>query len=107
MKSNDLYSLLLAAAAILPTSGFAAGDAAAGKVKAFTCMGCHGVPSYNNVYPTYHVPQLGGQHAQYLVSALQAYKAGQRSHKTMQAQAYNLSEQDMEDIAAYFAQSSE
>jgi len=107
MKMNYLSSLLLAAAVALPTSGFAAGDAAAGKVKAFTCMGCHGVPSYTNVYPTYHVPRLGGQHAQVLVSALLAYKAGQRSHKTMQAQVYNLSEQDMEDIAAYFAQSSE
>jgi len=107
MKTNYLYSLLLASAVALPTSGLAAGDAAAGKVKAFTCMGCHGIPSYTNAYPTYHVPKLGGQHAQYLVSALQAYKAGQRSHKTMQAQAYSLSAQDMEDIAAYFAQSSE
>lgn len=108
MKTNYLSSLaLLAVVAVLPTSGFAAGDAAAGKLKAFTCMGCHGIPSYNNAYPTYHVPKLGGQHAQYLVSALQAYKAGKRSHKTMQAQASSLSEQDMQDIAAYFAQSSE
>jgi len=108
MKTNYLSSLvLLVAVTVLPTSGFAAGDATAGKIKAFTCMGCHGVPSYTNVYPTYHVPKLGGQHAQYLVSALQAYKAGKRSHKTMQAQASSLSEQDMQDIAAYFAQSSE
>jgi len=107
MKTTYLSSLMLAAAAALPASGIAAGDAAAGKVKAFTCMGCHGVPGYNNVYPTYHVPRLGGQHAKYLVSALQAYKAGQRSHLTMRAQATSLSEQDMEDIAAFFAQSSE
>jgi len=106
MKTMNLSSLLLlAAAAALPASGIAAGDAAAGKVKAFTCMGCHGIPGYNSVYPTYHVPKLGGQHARYLVSALQAYKAKQRSHKTMQAQAASLSEQDMEDIAAFFAQS--
>ena len=84
-----------------------AGDPAAGKIKSFTCMGCHGVPSYNNVYPTYKVPKLGGQHAQYLAAALQAYKDGQRSHKTMQAQAQALSEQDMQDIAAFFAQSGE
>jgi len=107
MKTTYLSSLVLAAAAALPASGIAAGDAAAGKVKAFTCMGCHGVPGYNNAYPTYHVPRLGGQHAKYLVSALQAYKAGQRSHPTMRAQAASLSEQDMEDIAAFFAQSSE
>jgi cytochrome c553 len=70
-------------------------------------MGCHGVPSYNNVYPTYKVPKLGGQHAQYLVAALEAYKNGQRSHQTMQAQAKTLSEQDIQDIAAFFAQSGE
>ncbi|MEE9343896.1 MAG: cytochrome c [Gammaproteobacteria bacterium] len=86
-----------------PVSGFAAGDAATGKDKAFTCMGCHGIPSYSNVYPTYYVPRLAGQHAPYIVSALQAYKAGQRSHATMKAQASSLSQQDMEDIAAYFS----
>jgi len=89
--------------AALSASALAAGDAAAGKQKAFTCMGCHGVPSYTNAYPTYHVPKLGGQHAQYLVSALQAYKSGARSHATMRAQAASLSEQDMADIAAFFA----
>jgi cytochrome c553 len=98
---------LLALAATLPAGVMADGDPAAGKIKAFTCMGCHGIPGYNNVYPTYKVPKLGGQHAQYLVAALQAYKNGQRSHQTMQAQAQTLSEQDMQDIAAYFAQSGE
>ena len=106
MKTTYLSALvLLASASTLPASSLAAGDATAGKAKAATCMGCHGVPSYTNVYPTYHVPKLGGQHAQYLVSALQAYKAGQRSHKTMQAQAQSLTDQDMEDIAAFFANS--
>ncbi len=89
--------------AALSAPVLAAGDAAAGKQKAFTCMGCHGVPSYTNAYPTYHVPKLGGQHAQYLVSALQAYKSGARQHPTMHAQAASLSEQDMADIAAFFA----
>ena len=108
MKTTYLSSLaLLVSAAAVPAGTMAAGDAAAGKLKAFTCMGCHGVPSYNNVYPTYKVPMLGGQHAQYLVSALEAYKNGQRSHQTMQAQAQTLSEQDMQDIAAFFAQSGE
>lgn len=87
----------------LSNPSHAAGDAEAGRSKAFTCMGCHGVASYTNAYPTYYVPKLGGQHAQYLASALAAYKNGQRSHATMHAQAANLSEQDMLDIAAYFA----
>ena len=100
-----LSSLALLAASALPISAIAAGDAAAGKTKAFTCMGCHGIPSYNNVYPSYHVPKLGGQHANYIAAALQAYKSGQRRHSTMRAQAASLSEQDMQDLAAFFAQS--
>lgn len=105
MNAKYLSSLALLAASTLPASGLAAGDAVAGKTKAFTCMGCHGIPSYHNVYPSYHVPKLGGQHADYLVAALQAYKSGQRSHPTMRAQAESMSEQDMQDIAAFFAQS--
>ena len=104
MKANYLPSLVLLAASVVPASGFAAGDAAAGKIKAFTCMGCHGIPSYNNVYPTYHVPKLGGQHADYIVAALNEYKSGQRNHATMRAQATTLSDQDMQDIAAFFEQ---
>jgi cytochrome c553 len=80
-----------------------AADIEAGRLQAATCMGCHGVPSYTNVYPSYHVPKLGGQHADYIVAALQAYKSGQRPHKTMQAQAASLSDEDMRNIAAYFA----
>ena len=87
----------------LATSAYAAGDAAKGRVKAITCMGCHGIPGYHNAYPNYPVPRVGGQHPEYIVAALKAYKSGQRGHKTMQAQAASLSEQDMQDIAAYFA----
>lgn len=96
-------TLLFALAATMPLSAGAAGDEEAGKTKAIPCMGCHGIPGYFNVYPTYHVPRVGGQHAKYIVAALMAYKNGDRSHKTMQAQAASLSEQDMADIAAYFA----
>ena len=101
-KQTGLKLLALSLSAALSGTTLAAGDVEAGRVKAFTCMGCHGVPGYTNVYPTYHVPKLGGQHAQYMVAALKAYKNGQRSHTTMRAQADNLSDQDMEDIAAYF-----
>lgn len=102
-KQTVLQIAALCLGALASASALAAGNPEAGRIKAFTCMGCHGVANYNNVYPTYHVPKLGGQHAQYLVSALQAYKNGQRSHGTMRAQASSLSDQDMEDIAAYFA----
>ncbi len=104
MKIRIMPSIVvLGLCSSLSGTALAAGDATAGRAKASTCLGCHGVPGYNNVYPTYKVPKLGGQHAQYLVSALQAYAAGQRSHGTMHAQASSLSEQDMEDIAAFFS----
>jgi cytochrome c5 len=80
----------------------AQGDVEAGRIKAETCMGCHGIPGYTMVYPTYRVPKLGGQHAAYIVSALQEYKTGQRRNAIMRAQAVALSNKDMEDIAAYF-----
>ena len=84
-------------------TALAAGDPVAGQARASTCLGCHGVPGYTNAYPTYRVPKLGGQHAQYLVAAMQAYKNGLRGHDTMHAQISSLSEQDMEDIAAWFS----
>ena len=60
-----------------------------------TCLGCHGVVSYNNIYPTYKVPKLGNQHKDYLVAALKAYRSGERSHPTMKAHASNLSDSDI------------
>ena len=87
----------------LPAASAHAGDAQAGKVKAYTCTGCHGIPGYNNVYPTYKVPKIGGQNYEYLAAALKAYRAGERHHSTMELQAASLSDTDIEDIAAYFA----
>jgi cytochrome c553 len=97
----------VALTAVVAVPATAAGDAEAGRIKANTCMGCHGIPNYNNVYPTYRVPKVGGQSAQLIVSALKAYKSGDRPHATMRAQAANLSEQDMQDIAAYLEKAPE
>jgi len=102
-KELWLVAVALSLGCLLAAPAHAAGDAAAGRVKAQTCTGCHAIASYNNVYPTYHVPKLGGQHAEYIVAALKAYKSGERAHKTMHANAINLSDQDMQDIAAFFA----
>mgnify|MGYP001826136191 FL=1 len=96
--------LLMAAGTVLgANTALAEGDAEAGKVKAYTCTGCHGIPGYKNVYPTYHVPKIGGQNEAYLDVALKAYRDDQRQHSTMQLQAKALSDQDIADIAAYFA----
>ena len=81
----------------------AAGDAARGETLSQTCLGCHGAPGLRNPGPVYAIPMIGGQHAEYLLIALKAYQSAERSHKTMQAQAANLSDQDMQDIAAFFA----
>lgn len=97
------FTLSLAAAALLlGTAAHADGDPAKGKVESYTCIGCHGIPNYTTNYPTYRVPKLAGQHANYIVQALKAYKAGDRSHMTMHAQASSLSDQQMQDVAAYF-----
>jgi len=94
-----LVALLMVAGA----TAHAAGDVARGKLLAYTCLGCHGIVDYKNVYPTYSVPKLAGQHPEYLAAALKAYRSQERSHATMHAQAASLSDQDIEDIAVYFA----
>ncbi len=100
-------SRILIAAALLSAlpsiPAMAAGDPSAGRTKAYTCTGCHGIPGYKNTYPTYHVPKVGGQSAQYIVAALNSYRAGERDHGTMNLHAESLDAQDMEDIAAWFA----
>ena len=77
------------------------GNAARGKDLAYTCLGCHAVENYKNVYPTYSVPKLTGQNAAYIAAALHGYQSGDRSHGTMHAHAASLSDQDIDDIAAF------
>jgi cytochrome c553 len=101
-------STVLAAALALPFAALAqqpapVGDAASGEKIAYTCNGCHAIPNYKNVYPTYSVPKLHGQRPQYLAAALKEYKSGERSHGTMHSQASSLSDQDIADVAVYLA----
>lgn len=94
---------LLGGFAVVQAQDAAAGDPKRGQVLADTCMGCHGIPGYRNAYPSYRVPKLGGQQAEYLFIALQGYKNQTRGHKTMHAQAGSLTDQEMRDIAAFLA----
>lgn len=103
MKMKLVLAALVTLGTVTMNPALAAGDAEAGRLKADTCLGCHGVEGYFNVYPTYHVPKVWGQHADYLITALKAYRSGERAHETMQAQAADLSDQDMADIAAFFS----
>jgi cytochrome c553 len=108
MKRNALF--LWAAASIYAISAFSAfaqapaGDAKAGAQKVQMCQGCHGIPGWRTAFPeVYHVPKIAGQHPQYFVNALKAYKSGDRKHPSMRAIAQSLSEKDMADLAAYYA----
>ncbi|HSS63935.1 MAG TPA: cytochrome c [Gammaproteobacteria bacterium] len=95
-------AVLFAAAAtwIVAGTSLAAGDAAAGKSKAASCGACHG-PDGNSANPMW--PKLAGQHAAYLVKQLKAFKSGERKDPLMSPMAAGLSENDMEDLAAFYA----
>ena len=80
------------------------GSAQAGQPKSVTCAACHG-PDGNSVTPEW--PSLAGQHAPYIVRQLEAYRNGERTDPGMQGFASTLSEQDMRDVAAYFAAQSQ
>lgn len=76
------------------------GNAEAGKEKSAVCAACHG-PDGNSLAPLW--PKLAGQHEKYLLQQIQAFKVGTRSEPTMSPMAAPLSDQDMADLAAYFA----
>ena len=106
MKASSLFYIITACAMAAGTGALhaAEGDAAAGKGKTSMCIGCHGIGGYKTVFPeVYSVPKIGGQHAAYIVKALQEYKSGNRSHPSMRAIAASLSNKDMADLAAYYA----
>ncbi len=78
----------------------AAGDAEAGKAKSAVCIACHGADG-NSINPEW--PSLAGQVPEYLVKQLQDFKSGARKNALMVGMVAPLSEQDMEDLAAYYA----
>lgn len=87
--------LALASAPLL-----ASGNPAAGKAKAAACFACHGADG-NAVDPQY--PRLAGQYNEYLQQALHEYKTGERNNPIMKGMVATLSDQDIQDIAAYFS----
>ncbi|HMZ09472.1 MAG TPA: c-type cytochrome [Plasticicumulans sp.] len=101
--SGAAVTVALAAALLAVAVPATAGDLPAGRVLFNTCLGCHGVPGYTNVYPSYHVPKLGGQHADYLAAALKEYRSGQRAHPTMTANASGLDEAQSAEVAAWLS----
>ena len=98
---NQIMALMAASALVVSANAVAGGDAAKGKMKATTvCAACHGADGISKV-PTY--PNLHGQKEQYLVSQLKNFKSGARKNPIMEPQAKMLSDEDMANVAAYFA----
>ena len=110
-KMTKLKAISGVTAALLASGGGAAwaqgapaGDAANGAKLNSMCIGCHGIVGYKTAFPeVYSVPKIGGQHAAYIVKALQAYKSGERKHPSMVGVAASLSDKDMSDLAAYYS----
>ena len=106
MKVSTLLLRIISVGALVAGSGALAaeGEPASGKGKTSMCVGCHGIAGYRTVFPdVYHVPKLGGQHASYLVKALKDYKSGARKNPIMALLVANLTQRDIEDLAAYYS----
>jgi cytochrome c553 len=98
MNKWALTAALIAAWFVSPIH--AAGDAAAGQAKAAVCAACHGGDG-KAIQPSY--PNIAGQHASYIAKQLTDYRDGNRNNALMTGQAANLSDQDIQDLAAYFS----
>lgn len=85
---------------LLAASAWAGGDPAAGKEKSTVCAGCHGVDGNSTIGAN---PRLAGQYESYLYHALRQYKDGRRDSLLMAGMVANLTDQDLEDLAAYYA----
>ena len=85
---------------LVPSMVFSAGNAAEGKKKSVVCQACHG-PTGKSLQSIY--PNLGGQHQDYLSMTLRSFRDGSRQNAVMSGFATNLSDADIEDIAAWYA----
>ena len=97
--------LVLAGIAQIAPAADVVGNAQNAKAKIEMCIGCHGIPGYKATFPeVFQVPMIGGQSAKYIESALKAYQKGDRKHPSMKGIASSLSDQDIADVAAFYAQ---
>jgi len=97
---HALLTLSVFVAATANADQLVDGSAEAGQARSATCAACHG-PDGNSVNPTW--PSIAGQNAPYILKQLQAFKSGSRTDPLMTAQALPLSEQEMRDLAVYYA----
>ena len=100
-KRLNLSVLLAALLGLCSAHVFAAGNAEAGQAKSLVCASCHGQDGASVIDPSY--PQLAGQNEKYLARQLKMYQSGERDVALMTAQLIGKSEQDLDDLAAYYA----
>jgi cytochrome c553 len=102
-----LFKTLVASATLgmaTAASAQVAGNVEAGQAKAAMCIGCHGIPGYQNSFPEIHkVPKISGQTKEFLAASLVAYQKGDRRHPTMRGISGTLTEEDIADLAAFYA----
>ena len=99
--NRKLISIVVASAFLIPlSSAVYAGDAAAGKEKSTNCSSCHGANGEGSGAPN---TKIAGMNVGDFKKAMQAYKSGERKHAMMEMFAKQLSDQDVEDLAAYYA----
>ena len=98
--SQMLKTLIVTFAFLAHPVLFAAGDPAKGKVKAATCVACHGAKGISS-NPLW--PNLAGQKEKYFIKQMKAFKSGKRSEPTMIPFIKNLSDEDIQNLAAYFS----
>jgi cytochrome c553 len=97
LQQSLIYSFFLVLVIALPAS---AADKAAGEQKSGSCVGCHGK---NGIGRNSQWPNLAAQQPAYLANQLKAFKSGNRSNPIMQPLAANLSNEDIDNLAAYFS----
>ena len=103
---SSLIALTVASATIFSAHAQdVQGNVKSGEAKIAMCIGCHGIKGYQASFPeVYRVPMISGQSEKYIASSLNAYKKGDRKHPTMRGIATSLTDQDIADISAYYAQ---
>jgi cytochrome c553 len=103
ISKSFLLGFIVCAIFAVPPLGWAKGDAAAGKVKSQVCQGCHG-ENGNSYGPEW--PNLAAQHSSYLIKQIRNFQDGVRTNEIMNGMVAGLTQQDIEDITAYFASQS-
>jgi cytochrome c553 len=102
---NTFTFVLLALAAAAAQAQAVKGNVADGQKKVAMCIGCHGMPGYQATFPeVYKVPMISGQNEKFIAASLEAYKKGERKHPSMRGIAASMSEQDIADVSAFYAQ---